>query len=223
MVEKLVNVFWSEEFGLNCVDGRELYEALKANKDFTSYMKDQLRKVDAKEGVDYKTKYIDTRVHFKGEVAITSVEPPEEEKWAFKNTYIIALDIAKEICMTVGVAPRTNKETKKISKEIRQYFIECERQLSKEQKEKVDQLMEEKRNRTVTVHQRNLISSSVNLKADESQNSAEEAKKIRNFIFSKYGIKSYGEIKEVDMEVILQIVNKWKVDNRKNNLFNLIG
>ena len=83
--------------------------------------------------------------------------------------------------------------------------------------------MEEKRNRTVTVHQRNLISSSVNLKADESQNSAEEAKKIRNFIFSKYGIKSYGEIKEVDMEVILQIVNKWKVDDRKNNLFNLIG
>ena len=223
MVEKLVNVFWSEELGSNSVDGRELYEALKANKDFTSYMKDQLRRVDAKEGVDYKAKYIDTRGHFKGEVAITSVEPPEEEKWAFKNTYIIALDIAKEICMVVGVAPRTNKETKRISKEIRQYFIECERQLSKEQREKVEQLMEEKRNRTVTVHQRNLISSSVNLKADESQNSAEEAKKIRNFIFSKYGIKSYGEIKEVDMEVILQIVNKWKVDNRKNNLFNLIG
>ena len=223
MVEKLVNVFWSEELGLNCVDGRELYEALKANKDFTSYMKDQLRRVDAKEGVDYKAKYIDTRGHFKGEVAITSVEPPEEEKWAFKNTYIIALDIAKEICMVVGVAPRTNKETKKISKEIRQYFIECERQLTKEQKEKVDQLMEEKRNRTVTVHQRNVISSSVNLKADESQNSAEEAKKIRNFIFNKYGIKSYGEIKEVDMPEILQIINKWKVDGRKNNLFNLIG
>ncbi len=223
MVEKLVNVFWSEELGLNCVDGRELYEALKANKDFTSYMKDQLRRVDAKEGVDYKAKYIDTRGHFKGEVAITSVEPPEEEKWAFKNTYLIALDIAKEICMVVGVAPRTNKETKEISKEIRQYFIECERQLSKEQKEKVDQLMEEKRNRTVTVHERNVISSSVNLKADESKDSRDEAKKIKNFIFNKYGIKSYGEIKQVDIPTVLQIVNKWEVSDRKNNLFNLIG
>ena len=208
MVEKLVNVFWSEELGLSCVDGRELYEKLQIGKDFTTWIKDQLRKVEAKECVDFNFSPLKGKTSNGGR--------PEMK-------YTLALDIAKEICMTVGVAPRTNKETKKISKEIRQYFIECERQLTKEQKQKVDQLMEEKRNRTVTVHQRNLISSSVNLKADESQNSAEEAKKIRNFIFSKYGIKSYGEIKEVDMEVILQIVNKWKVDDRKNNLFNLIG
>ena len=208
MVEKLVNVFWSEELGLNCVDGRELWEALKVGKDYTNWMKDQLRRVEAQECVDF---------NFSPLKAKTSNGGRPEMK------YTLALDIAKEICMVAGAAPRTNKETKRISKEIRQYFIECERQLSKEQKEKVDQLMEEKRNRTVTVHQRNVISSSVNLKADESQNSAEEAKKIRNFIFSKYGIKSYGEIKEADMEVILQIVTKWKVDNRKNNLFNLIG
>ena len=208
MVEKLVNVFWSEELGLNCVDGRELYEKLQIGRDFTTWMKDQLRKVEAKECVDFNFSPLKGKTSNGGR--------PEMK-------YTLAVDIAKEICMVAGAAPRTNKETKEISKEIRQYFIECERQLTKEQQEKVEQLMEEKRNRTVTVHQRNLISSSVNLKADESQNSAEEAKKIRNFIFSKYGIKSYGEIKEVDMEVILQIVNKWKVDNRKNNLFNLIG
>ena len=39
------------------------------------------------------------------------------------------LDIAKEICMVVGVAPRTNEETKKLSKQVRKYFIECERRL----------------------------------------------------------------------------------------------
>ena len=209
MVEKLVNVFWSEELGLNCVDGRELWKALKIEKPYSDWIKDQLRRVGAMKGSDFKV------FHFKVKNSSSGGRPTED--------YIVALDIAKEICMITGAAPRTNKETKKISKEIRQYFIECERQLSKEQKEKVDQLMEEKRNRTVTVHQRNLISSSVNLKADESQNSAEEAKKIRNFIFSKYGIKSYGEIKEVDMPEILQIINKWKVDGRKNNLFNLIG
>ena len=208
MVEKLVNVFWSEELGLNCVDGRELWKALKVDRQFGNWIKDQLKRVEAKECVDFNFSTLKLKTSDGGR--------PELK-------YTLALDIAKEICMVTGAAPRTNKETKKISKEIRQYFIECERQLTKEQKEKVDQLMEEKRNRTVTVHQRNVISSSVNLKADESQNSAEEAKKIRNFIFNKYGIKSYGEIKEVDMPEILQIINKWKVDGRKNNLFNLIG
>lgn len=208
MVEKLVNVFWSEELGLNCVDGRELWKALKVDRQFGNWIKDQLKRVEAKECVDFNFLTLKLKTSDGGR--------PELK-------YTLALDIAKEICMVTGTAPRTNKETKKISKEIRQYFIECERQLTKEQKEKVDQLMEEKRNRTVTVHQRNVISSSVNLKADESQNSAEEAKKIRNFIFNKYGIKSYGEIKEVDMPEILQIINKWKVDGRKNNLFNLIG
>ena len=208
MVEKLVNVFWSEELGLNCVDGRELWKALKVDRQFGNWIKDQLKRVEAKECVDFNFLTLKLKTSDGGR--------PELK-------YTLALDIAKEICMVTGTAPRTNKETKKISKEIRQYFIECERQLTKEQKEKVDQLMEEKRNRTVTVHQRNLISSSVNLKADESQNSAEEAKKIRNFIFNKYGIKSYGEIKEVDMPEILQIINKWKVDGRKNNLFNLIS
>ena len=208
MIEKLVNVFWSEELGLNCVDGRELYEALQIGKDFTTWIKDQLRRVEAKECVDFN---------------FSPLKGKNPDKGRPEMKYTIALDIAKEICMVTGVAPRTNIETKRISKEIRQYFIECERLLSKAQKEQVEQLLEEKRNRTVTVHERNVISSSVNLKADESKDSKEEAKKIKNFIFSKYSIKSYGEIKQVDMPVILQIINQWKVNDRIDNLFNLIG
>ena len=208
MVEKLVNVFYDKELGLNCVDGRELWKALKVEKQYSDWIRDQLKRVDAVKGSDFKV------LPFK--VKNLSGGRPTEE-------YILVLDIAKEICMIVGAAPRTNKETKRISKEMRQYFIECERQLSKEQKEQVEQLLEEKRNRTVTVHERNIISSSVNLKADESKNSRDEAKKIKNFIFDKYGIKSYGEIKQVDIPMVLQIVNKWEVSDRINNLFNLIG
>lgn len=209
MVEKLVNVFWSEELGLNCVDGRELWKVLKVERPYSNWMPEQLRRVEAVKGSDFKV------FDFKVKNSSSGGRPTED--------YIIALDIAKEICMITGAAPRTNKETKKISKEIRQYFIECERQLSKEQKEQVEQLLEEKRNRTVTVHERNKISSSVNLKADESKDSRNEAKKIKNFIFNKYGIKSYGEIKQVNMPEILQIINQWKADNRIDNLFNLIG
>ena len=208
MVEKLVNVFYDEELGLNCVDGRELWKALKVERQYDKWIKDQFKNVDAIEGSDYKV------LVFK-DYNLNGGRPSKK--------HIIALDTATHICMTVGVAPRTNKETKEISKEIRQYFIECERLLSKEQKERVEQLLEEKRNRTVTVHERNVISSSVNLKADESKNSRDEAKKIKNFIFDKYGIKSYGEIKQVDIPTVLQIVNKWEVSDRKNNLFNLIG
>ena len=210
MIEKLVKVFWDEKLKLNCVDGRELWKALKVDRRFTDWIKDQLRRVEAKENVDFTT------FHFKVKRENSTLSSTAIE-------YTIAIDIAKEICMITGAAPRTNKETKKISKEIRQYFIECERLLSKAQKEQVEQLLEEKRNRTVTVHERNVISSSVNLKADESKDSKEEAKKIKNFIFSKYSIKSYGEIKQVDMPVILQIINQWKVNDRIDNLFNLIG
>ena len=132
MVEKLVNVFWSKELGLNCVDGRELWKALKVDRRFADWIKDQLIRVEAKENADFVT------FHFKVKRENSNLSSTAIE-------YTIAVDIAKEICMITGAAPRTNKETKKISKEIRQYFIECERQLSKEQKEKVDQLMEEKK------------------------------------------------------------------------------
>jgi phage antirepressor YoqD-like protein len=41
--------------------------------------------------------------------------------------YTITVEIAKEICMVAGIAPRSNEETKKLSKKARKYFIECER------------------------------------------------------------------------------------------------
>lgn len=210
MVEKIVRIFQDEKLGTYAVDGKELYEELKIPKTtkFTKFAESQLNTVEAVENIDYR----------KGVFKNTLSKTKQNE-----TKYTIALDIAKEICMVVGAAPRTNKDTKKISKEIRKYFIEAEKLLNKEQRERLEQLLEEKRNRTVTVHERNAISSSVNLKADESKNYKEEAKKIKNFIFYKYNIKSYGEIKQVDVPEVLQIINQWKVSDRKDNLFNLIG
>ena len=41
--------------------------------------------------------------------------------------YQLTVELAKEICMVAGVAPRANKETKELSKKARQYFIQVEK------------------------------------------------------------------------------------------------
>lgn len=41
--------------------------------------------------------------------------------------YDLTVELAKEICMVAGVAPRANKETKELSKKARQYFIQVEK------------------------------------------------------------------------------------------------
>ena len=40
--------------------------------------------------------------------------------------YALTIETAKEICMVVGIAPRTNEETRNLSKEYRKYLIKVE-------------------------------------------------------------------------------------------------
>ncbi|PHV69767.1 hypothetical protein CS063_13690 [Sporanaerobium hydrogeniformans] len=96
--------------GKQLISGRELHEKLKVQQDFSDWMKKQLELVDAEENIDY------TRFPFKraGNNA-TLIE------------YSLTVDIAKEICMVVGASPRTNEETRILSKKIRKYFIGCEK------------------------------------------------------------------------------------------------
>ena len=108
MVEKLVNVFWSEELGLNCVDGRELWKALKVEKQYSDWIRDQLRRVEAKECVDFNT-------------IISRSESPNGGRP--KVTYIISLDVAKQICIMMIVSNRLKKESKEIANKIRDYLI----------------------------------------------------------------------------------------------------
>lgn len=72
-----------------------------------------MENVDVIEDVDFTL--------LKGKTSETGGRPSIE--------YILKLDIAKEICMVTGIAPRTNDETKKLSKKFRQYFIQVEKKL----------------------------------------------------------------------------------------------
>lgn len=113
-MKELIKVETNEQ-GQKLVSGRELHEVLKVQKPFTDWIPVQLKNVDAIENEDY------TKVHFKVNLSKTGQT---------SHDYILTLDIAKEICMCVGVAPRTNEETRKLSKQVRKYFIECEKQLA---------------------------------------------------------------------------------------------
>ena len=104
----LINIIANEQ-GQQAVTGRELYRSLKVKKDYTNWIKNQLERVGAIENEDF------SRFAFK-----------EEGNNATLHEYVLTLEIAKEICMTVGVASRTNEETKQLSKQIRKYFIKCE-------------------------------------------------------------------------------------------------
>lgn len=113
-MDELIKIKTNED-GKQLVSARELYEGLGYKLslgNFTHWIEKQLKDVDAIENVDF------TRFVFKNEGNNANV-----------TDYIITTDTAKEICMVVGVAPRTNKETKELSKQYRRYFIDCEKKL----------------------------------------------------------------------------------------------
>lgn len=105
---------YETEKGAKIVSGKDLHKGLKVQQDFSDWIKKQLENVDAIENVDY------FRFPFK-----------REGNNATLIEYSLKLDIAKEICMVVGVAPRTNKETRELSKQFRKYFIELEKKYVK--------------------------------------------------------------------------------------------
>lgn len=92
--------------------GFELFKSIRLNKTtthFTDWMPTVLKGVDAEEGIDF--------IVLKR--ASTGGRP--------QTDYFISLDIANEIVMIMGAKPRVNKETKRISKELRKYFVDCEK------------------------------------------------------------------------------------------------
>ena len=119
-MKELIKITTNEN-GVQCVNARELYEGLGYDikqGNFAHWIEKQLKDVDAIENVDF------TRLVFKNEGNNANV-----------SDCILTTDIAKEICMVVGVAPRTNPETKELSKQFRRYFVECEKKLKQVTKE----------------------------------------------------------------------------------------
>ncbi|HFL3597098.1 TPA: antA/AntB antirepressor family protein [Clostridioides difficile] len=107
--EGLIKVYTTDE-DIKVVDGRELWEGLEVEKDFSDWIKSNLENVDAVEGVDFST--------LKGKTSEQGGRPSIE--------YILNLEIAKEICLVAGASPRANKELKRNSKNYRKYLIAVE-------------------------------------------------------------------------------------------------
>ena len=106
------------------VSGRKLHEVLKVGRDYSTWMKQQFISLCLVEGEHFD-------VTFKGGVNIAQEEvenmsPQQRSRHGISVDYILTLDTAKHICMVTGTAPKTNEETKKISQDVRDYFIMTE-------------------------------------------------------------------------------------------------
>ena len=93
------------------VDGRELHDFLLVQQDFSNWIKKQVENIGAIEGKEFSL--------LKAKTSEMGGRPCIE--------YQLTVELAKEICMVAGVAPRANKETKELSKKARQYFIQVEK------------------------------------------------------------------------------------------------
>lgn len=229
---ELIKVTTNEE-GKKLVSGRELHEVLKVQKDFTDWIKNQLRNVDAIENEDF------TRFPFK-----------EEGNNATLYEYVLTLDIAKEICMCVGVAPRTNEETRQLSKAVRKYFIECEKvaqqshempkmtfeeimiaQLQEQQRIKQQQALIEQQVQTVEQRMTNFEENSpldpgeYNLVCSRVSSRVHAVKKERGIdkghvgelfkalnrdIKEITGIKTRTQLRKRHLEMVLDFINDWQ-------------
>ncbi|MTN81842.1 hypothetical protein GMB34_11825 [Turicibacter sanguinis] len=223
---ELVKVITNEQ-GQQLVSGRELHEVLKVQKDFTDWIKTQLKSIDALENEDY------CKNLFKGELSKTGQT---------SHDYILTLDIAKEICMCVGVAPRTNEETRQLSKQVRKYFIECEKiannpyaNLSPELQSIImlDQKQQMLEQQVQTVQQKvNEIELNAKLDAGEySLVCSKVSSRInavlkehgisRNFIGELYkalnrdikevtGVKTRTQLRQKHLDTVLELINDWQ-------------
>jgi phage anti-repressor protein len=95
------------------IDARKLHNKLKLQKDFSDWFKTQIKNLELEEEKSYTT--------LKGNC--TTMRPKANIE------YYLTLDCAKDICMTIGSSNRTNKETKEISKMVRNYFKVMEKTL----------------------------------------------------------------------------------------------
>ena len=112
-----------------CVDARSLHKQLKIGRDFSTWIKGSLESLDMKLHEDFD-------VFFKGDVnlsieEIEKMSPQQRSRKGITTEYVLTMTCAKELCMAIGILPKTNKETKEISKIARKYFIYVERLLKK--------------------------------------------------------------------------------------------
>ena len=216
---ELIKVTTNEQ-GQQLVSGRELHETLKVQTDFTNWMKSQLSNVDAVENEDY------TRFAFK-----------REANNATLYEYILTLDIAKEICMCVGVAPRTNEETRQLSKQVRKYFIQCEKalhnpyanlspelqmliKLEQGQTELNQRVGDLENNMTIDYSQQETLRLAISTRVYQLLGNAKENAKLRSKVYSnlhrcikkQYSVNSYKNIAVKEFENAKAMITVWMPD-----------
>lgn len=95
---------------IDTVNARELHQFLEVGKDFSTWIKNRIQQYGFVDGVDF-----------------VSMEAAPQDggvgNRGFKVEYYIAIDMAKELAMV----ERSDK-----GREVRQYFIECERRLKQQ-------------------------------------------------------------------------------------------
>ncbi|MBZ9693402.1 antA/AntB antirepressor family protein [Clostridium sp. M14] len=125
--------FWDNECGGFCVDARLLYFELGYDdfKNFNRWFNNFIEILNKKEKVDYNVVFKEgvgngyiTRFT---EDDIKSMSPQQRSRNKISKEYNLTLEFAKEICVTVGVLPRTNLKTKDLSSKVRKYFILMEK------------------------------------------------------------------------------------------------
>lgn len=103
-----------------CIDARRLFKLLKLDNTktkFADWIKKNLENIDSIEEEDF--------IRFKTKNP-KGGRPTEEFK--------LTLELAKELCMAIGITPALNKETKELSKLCRKYFITIEKTLKNYEK-----------------------------------------------------------------------------------------
>lgn len=108
-----------------CVNARDLHNQLLIGRDFSTWIKGNLESLDMKIKQDFD-------VFFKGDVELSQEEiqnmsPQQRSRQGILTEYNLTLDCAKQLAMVIGVMPKTNKETKELSRLARKYFIAVEK------------------------------------------------------------------------------------------------
>ncbi len=107
---------------INAVNARDLYAALGIKKDFSNWVKAQIERAGFVEGIDYL------------KIAEKSSSPKKASGIQGRIDYFFTIPAAKEICM-MAQTPK--------GKEVRLYFIECERKLKEVQAVQIPQSLPE--------------------------------------------------------------------------------
>ena len=116
---ELVKIYNTVKIGneeVNSVNARDLHKALESGKDFSNWIKHRITKLNLTEGIDYVVLKVENVLAQIGEQPIKGVSGGGHNK----IDYYVSIDVAKHIAMM---------EATEKGREVRNYFIECEKQL----------------------------------------------------------------------------------------------